>query len=75
MTRIKEELFRCLFEEPGRLAAAPRPRAREVFLASRPVFAALAEEREQHWRRVAAADFLTQAEKRAALGLPPMVEG
>lgn len=36
---------------------------------------ALAEERDQHWRRVAAADFLTQAEKRAALGLPPMAEG
>ena len=37
--------------------------------------AALAEERDQHWRRVASADFLTQAEKRAALGLPPLAEG
>ncbi|MRX50680.1 phage portal protein [Paracoccus sp. S-4012] len=33
---------------------------------------ALADERDQHWRRVAAADFLTPAEKRAALGLPPI---
>src|SRR5690606_21000635 len=31
---------------------------------------ALAEERDQHWRRVGAATFLTEAEKRAALGLP-----
>ena len=36
---------------------------------------ALAVEREQHWRRVAQADFLTQAEKRAALGLPPLSDG
>lgn len=35
---------------------------------------ALAAERDAAWARVAAADFLTQAEKRAALGLPP-VEG
>lgn len=35
---------------------------------------ALADERDQHWRRVAAADFLTPAEKRAALGLPPLAE-
>ncbi|AXC50146.1 phage portal protein [Paracoccus suum] len=33
---------------------------------------ALSDERDQHWRRVAAADFLTPAEKRAALGLPPL---
>lgn len=32
---------------------------------------ALAVERDQHWARVGAADFLTVAEKRAALGLPP----
>lgn len=36
---------------------------------------ALADERDQHWRRVAAADFLTPAEKRAALGLPPLTDG
>jgi len=32
---------------------------------------ALATEREAQWRRIAAADFLTDAEKRALLGLPP----
>ncbi len=32
---------------------------------------ALAVERETQWRRVAEADFLTEAEKRAMLGLPP----
>ena len=32
---------------------------------------ALAAERDLHWRRVAGADFLTEAEKRALLGLPP----
>ncbi|MEM9577239.1 MAG: phage portal protein [Pseudomonadota bacterium] len=31
---------------------------------------ALAEERDAQWRRVSSADFLTQAEKRALLGLP-----
>ena len=36
---------------------------------------ALADERDQHWRRVAAAEFLTPAEKRAALGLPPLAAG
>ena len=35
---------------------------------------ALAEERDAQWRRVNDADFLTQAEKRALLGLPA-VEG
>ena len=33
---------------------------------------ALAVERDQHWARVGAASFLTDAEKRAALGLPPV---
>lgn len=33
---------------------------------------ALAAERDQHWARVGAASFLTDAEKRAALGLPPL---
>lgn len=33
---------------------------------------ALAAERDQHWARVGAASFLTDAEKRAALGLPPV---
>jgi HK97 family phage portal protein len=33
---------------------------------------ALAIERDQHWARVGAADFLTVAEKRLALGLPPL---
>ncbi len=33
---------------------------------------ALAVERDAAWARVAAADFLTAAEKRAALGLPPL---
>ena len=33
---------------------------------------ALAAERDQHWARVGAADFLTAAEKRALLGLPPL---
>ena len=36
---------------------------------------ALAEEREQHWRRVSEAAFLSDAEKRALLGLPPLAEG
>lgn len=36
---------------------------------------ALAEERDQQWRRVNEAAFLTDAEKRAALGLPPLAEG
>ncbi len=35
---------------------------------------ALAAERDQQWARVAAAEFLTLAEKRALLGLPPMPE-
>jgi HK97 family phage portal protein len=33
---------------------------------------ALGAERDAQWRRVAEADFLTQAEKRALLGLPPL---
>ncbi|WP_298494040.1 phage portal protein [uncultured Maritimibacter sp.] len=33
---------------------------------------ALAAERDAQWARIAAADFLTQAEKRALLGLPPL---
>ncbi len=33
---------------------------------------ALAVERDQHWARVGAAEFLTAAEKRAMLGLPPL---
>lgn len=33
---------------------------------------ALAAERDAQWRRVAEADFLTRAEKRALLGLPPL---
>ena len=36
---------------------------------------ALAAERDAQWARVAAADFLTVAEKRVLLGLPPMPEG
>ena len=36
---------------------------------------ALAAERDQQWRRVGGADFLTNAEKRALLGLPPLAEG
>ncbi len=36
---------------------------------------ALAAERDQQWARVGAADFLTQGEKRALLGLPPLAEG
>lgn len=36
---------------------------------------ALAGEREALWRRVGEADFLSPAEKRAALGLPPMPDG
>jgi HK97 family phage portal protein len=36
---------------------------------------ALAVEREQHWRRVSEAGFLSNAEKRALLGLPPLPEG
>ena len=35
---------------------------------------ALAVERDQQWARVGAADFLTAAEKRAILGLPPLAE-
>ena len=33
---------------------------------------ALTAERDAQWRRVSDADFLTQAEKRALLGLPPL---
>ncbi|MGY6549269.1 MAG: phage portal protein [Roseinatronobacter sp.] len=36
---------------------------------------ALAVEREQQWRRVGEASFLSDAEKRVMLGLPPHVEG
>ncbi|SHG40383.1 phage portal protein [Cognatishimia maritima] len=36
---------------------------------------ALSAERESQWQRVQAADFLTVAEKRKLLGLPPMMEG
>ncbi|WP_142084618.1 phage portal protein [Roseinatronobacter monicus] len=36
---------------------------------------ALAVEREQQWRRVGEASFLSDGEKRALLGLPPHVEG
>ncbi|PCD75935.1 phage portal protein [Pseudothioclava arenosa] len=36
---------------------------------------ALAAERDQQWKRVGGADFLTNAEKRALLGLPPLAEG
>lgn len=36
---------------------------------------ALASERETAWRRINEADFLTNAEKRALLGLPALVEG
>jgi phage portal protein BeeE len=36
---------------------------------------ALAVERDAAWARVAAADFLTAAEKRAVLGLPPLELG
>ncbi len=35
---------------------------------------ALASERDQQWKRVAEADFLTDAEKRALLGLPKLAE-
>lgn len=35
---------------------------------------ALAEERDQQWRRIGAASFLSDAEKRAALGLPPLTD-
>jgi hypothetical protein len=45
VTRIKEELFCCLFEDWDRLSQAPRPRGRAEFLAGRPVFEVLAEER------------------------------
>ncbi|PQO22351.1 phage portal protein [Rhodobacteraceae bacterium WD3A24] len=36
---------------------------------------ALAAEREAQWRRVSEAEFLTEAEKRSLLGLPPRPEG
>ena len=36
---------------------------------------ALAGERDAQWARVAGADFLTRAEKRELLGLPPLAEG
>jgi HK97 family phage portal protein len=36
---------------------------------------ALSLERETQWRRISDADFLTTAEKRAMLGLPPLVDG
>ena len=36
---------------------------------------ALAEERDQQWLRIGEATFLTDAEKRALLGLPPLADG
>ncbi len=36
---------------------------------------ALSVEREAQWARIGAASFLTDAEKRALLGLPPVVDG
>ena len=36
---------------------------------------ALAAERDAQWKRIGEASFLTDAEKRAALGLPPLAEG
>lgn len=36
---------------------------------------ALADERDQQWKRISQASFLTDAEKRALLGLPPLTEG
>ncbi|MDV7269992.1 phage portal protein [Thioclava sp. A2] len=36
---------------------------------------ALASERDQQWKRIGEAEFLTQTEKRALLGLPPLAEG
>ncbi|MEM1388353.1 MAG: phage portal protein [Pseudomonadota bacterium] len=36
---------------------------------------ALAAERDQHWARISGAAFLTDAEKRALLGLPPLATG
>jgi HK97 family phage portal protein len=36
---------------------------------------ALAAERDQQWKRVGAAQFLSDAEKRVLLGLPPLAEG
>ncbi|WP_299838595.1 phage portal protein [uncultured Paracoccus sp.] len=36
---------------------------------------ALAAERDQQWRRIGEASFLTDAEKRALLGLPPLADG
>ena len=36
---------------------------------------ALAEDRERLWAQVAAADFLTNEEKRAMLGFAPVTEG
>ncbi|MDC0737537.1 phage portal protein [Cognatishimia sp. SS12] len=36
---------------------------------------ALSAEREAQWRRVQAADFLSKAEKRRILGLPPLMDG
>nr|MCS5603288.1 phage portal protein [Paracoccus sp. (in: a-proteobacteria)] len=36
---------------------------------------ALAEERDQQWARIGGASFLSDAEKRALLGLPPLTDG
>jgi HK97 family phage portal protein len=36
---------------------------------------ALAAEREAHWARIESASFLTDAEKRSLLGLPPLIDG
>ena len=38
------------------------------------IMAALSDERDQQWARVGRAEFLTPAEKRAILGLPPLPE-
>jgi HK97 family phage portal protein len=64
-TRVAAAVSHWLAEFAGE-AVALRPDLDQV--------PALAAERDQQWRRIAAAPFLSDAEKRALLGLPPLAD-
>ncbi|MGN0934266.1 phage portal protein [Falsigemmobacter intermedius] len=65
-TRVLSELAQFLSSHSG-AAVSLRPDLDQV--------PALSAERDAQWARVSAAEFLTLAEKRAALGLPPLPDG
>lgn len=66
-TRVTAAVAHWLSGHTGDAAVELRPDIDQI--------PALAPEREATWRRIGNATFLTQAEKRALLGLPPLVEG